>query len=206
MGASKLQITAMTAADWPAVAAIYREGIATGHATFTPAPPDSFAGWSESKVAGCSLVACDAGAPDGIGPSADSTSSPLADSTGSLQAGSGRPRPDSVVGWACLTPVSDRCVYAGVAEVSVYVAAAARGRGVGDALMADLIERSEVAGIWTLQAGIFPENQSSIALHMRHGFRQVGRRERIGKMTHGPCAGQWRDTLLLERRSAVAGG
>jgi phosphinothricin acetyltransferase len=71
--------------------------------------------------------------------------------------------------------------------------------------MADLIARSEVAGIWTLQAGIFPENQSSIALHMRHGFRQVGRRERIGKMTHGPLAGQWRDTLLLERRSAVAG-
>ena len=173
MDAPKILTTAMTAADWPAVAAIYREGIATGHATFAPAPPDSFAKWSESKVAGCSLVARDAA---GV-----------------------------VVGWATLSPVSDRCVYAGVAEVSVYVAAAMRGRGVGDALMADLIERSEVAGIWTLQAGIFPENPSSIALHMRHGFRQLGRRERIGKMTHGPLAGQWRDTLLLERRSAVAG-
>ena len=173
MGASDPQITAMAAADWPAVAAIYREGIATGHATFAPAPPDSFAQWSEAKVAGCSLVA--------------------------------RDTPVGIVGWACLSPVSDRCVYAGVAEVSVYVAAAARGRGVGDALMADLIERSEVAGIWTLQAGIFPENAASLALHVRHGFRQVGRRERIGKMTHGPCAGQWRDTLLLERRSTVAG-
>ena len=173
MDASKILTMAVTAADWPAVAAIYREGIATGHATFASAPPDSFAEWIESKVAGCSLVARDAVAV--------------------------------VVGWACLTPVSDRCVYAGVAEVSVYVAAAARGRGVGDALMADLIERSEVAGIWTLQAGIFPENQPSIALHMRHGFRQLGRRERIGKMTHGPLAGQWRDTLLLERRSSVAG-
>lgn len=173
MDVPKILTMAMTAADWPAVAAIYREGIATGHATFAPAPPDSHAEWSESKVAGCSLVA--------------------------------RETPGGIVGWACLTPVSDRCVYAGVAEVSVYVATAARGRGVGDALMADLIERSEVAGIWMLQAGIFPENQSSIALHMRHGFRQVGRRERIGKMTHGPLAGQWRDTLLLERRSAVAG-
>ena len=173
MDTPKILTTAMTAADWPAVAAIYREGIATGNATFASAPPDSFAAWSEAKVTGCSLVA--------------------------------RETAGVVTGWACLTPVSDRCVYAGVAEVSVYVAAAARGRGVGDALMADLIARSEVAGIWTLQAGIFPENQSSIALHMRHGFRQVGRRERIGKMTHGPLAGQWRDTLLLERRSAVAG-
>jgi len=193
MDVPKILTMAMTAADWPAVAAIYREGIATGHATFAPAPPDSHAEWSESKVAGCSLVARE----EEVGPSTGSTGSPFA--------GSGRPRAGCVVGWACLTPVSDRCVYAGVAEVSVYVAAAARGRGVGDALMADLIERSEVAGIWTLQAGIFPENQSSIALHMRHGFRHVGRRERIGKMIHGPLAGQWRDTLLLERRSAVAG-
>ena len=87
----------------------------------------------------------------------------------------------------------------------MYVSAAARGHGVGDALMNELVARSEVAGIWTLQAGIFPENASSLALHRRHGFREVGRRERIGKMTHGPLAGQWRDTLLLERRSMVAG-
>jgi len=173
MDAPKTLTRAMTEADWPAVAAIYREGIGTGHATFASAPPDSHAEWSRGKITGCSLVAHDT--------------------------------PGGIVGWACLTPVSDRCVYAGVAEVSVYIAAAARGRGVGDALMADLIERSEVAGIWMLQAGIFPENQSSIALHLRHGFRQVGRRERIGKMTHGPLAGQWRDTLLLERRSMVVG-
>ena len=109
------------------------------------------------------------------------------------------------MGWATVASVSDRCVYAGVAEVSLYVAAAARGRGVGSALMSELIARTEAAGIWTLQAGIFPENAASLALHARHGFRTVGRRERVGKMTHGPRAGEWRDTLLLERRSAVAG-
>ena len=84
-------------------------------------------------------------------------------------------------------------------------ASAARGRGVGAALLRELIVRTEGAGIWTLQAGIFPENTSSLALHARHGFRVVGRRERVGKMTHGPRAGEWRDTLLLERRSAVVG-
>lgn len=168
-----IRIANLTEPDWPAVAAIYREGIATGHATFASEPPANFAEWSKSKVVGCSVVARnDAGQP---------------------------------VGWACLTPTSDRCVYAGVAEVSVYVAASARGQGVGDALMREVIARSEVLGIWTLQAGIFPENRSSIALHVRNGFREVGRRERIGKMTHGPLAGQWRDTVLLERRSAVAG-
>ena len=92
-----------------------------------------------------------------------------------------------------------------MAEVSVYVAATARGQGVGDALMRGLVTRADAADVWTLQAGIFPENVSSLALHRRHGFREVGRRERIGKMTHGPLAGQWRDTLLLERRSMVAG-
>jgi L-amino acid N-acyltransferase YncA len=101
--------------------------------------------------------------------------------------------------------VSDRCVNAGVAEVSVYVAGAARGRGVGGRLLGELIARSEAAGIWTLQAGIFPENLASLALHARHGFRTIGRRERVGQMTHGPKAGEWRDTVLLERRSAVAG-
>src|SRR4051812_47310258 len=104
-----LSIANLTAADWPAVAEIYREGIATGHATFASEPPASFAKWSEGKVAGCSVIARnDAGV---------------------------------VVGWACLTPTSDRCVYAGVAEVSVYVAASARGQGVGDALMREVIAR-----------------------------------------------------------------
>jgi L-amino acid N-acyltransferase YncA len=101
-----------------------------------------------------------------------------------------------VRGWAALSPVSARPVYAGVAEVSVYVAAAARGGGVGSLLMEALVTRSEEAGIWTLQAGIFPENSASVALHRKHGFRVVGRRERLGRL-HGA----WRDVLLLERRS-----
>ena len=107
---------------------------------------------------------------------------------------------DGLSGWAALSPTSSRCVYAGVAEVSVYVAAAARGKGVGKALLQALAEMADADGIWTLQAGIFPENTASIAIHEQLGFRLVGRRERIGQM-HG----RWRDTLLLERRSGVAG-
>ena len=105
-----------------------------------------------------------------------------------------------VLGWAALSPVSARRVYAGVAEVSVYVASAARGRGVGKALLERLVGDSEVNGIWTLQAGIFPENVVSIAMHKSHGFRRVGVRKRIGKM-----GDVWRDVLLLERRSAKVG-
>jgi len=104
----------------------------------------------------------------------------------------------AVVGWAALAPVSDRCAYAGVAEVSVYVAAAAAGQGVGRALLERLVADSEAAGIWTVQAGIFPENAASLALHRRCGFRTVGVRERLGKMD-----GRWRDVVLLERRSPV---
>ena len=105
------------------------------------------------------------------------------------------------VGWAALAPVSARQVYAGVGEVSIYLADGARGRGVGDRLLGTLIEASEAAGIWTLQAGIFPENAASISLHRKFGFRVVGIRERLGRMTHGPLAGEWRDVMLLERRS-----
>ena len=105
-----------------------------------------------------------------------------------------------ILGWAALSPVSSRCVYAGVAEVSVYVAMDARGKGVGRELLAALIDASERYGIWTLQAGIFPENIISIGLHKSLGFREVGRRQRIGKM-----GDRWRDVTLLERRSAVAG-
>lgn len=105
-----------------------------------------------------------------------------------------------VVGWAVLSPVSSRCVYGGVGEVSVYVAAGARGRGVGSRMLAELVDRSEAGGLWMLQAGIFPENEATLALHRKVGFREVGRRERIGKMD-----GRWRDTLLLERRSSVVG-
>ena len=106
----------------------------------------------------------------------------------------------TVLGWAALSPVSGRCVYGGVAEVSVYVAAAARARGVGRALLERLIPASEDAGIWTLQAGIFPENEPSLALHRRCGFREVGRRERLGKLGTA-----WRDVILLERRSRSVG-
>lgn len=106
----------------------------------------------------------------------------------------------NVLGWAALTAVSGRCVYAGVAEVSIYVDEHSRGKGVGAALMNELIKESEVNSIWTLQAGIFPENKASIALHEHSGFRIVGCRERIGKMND-----VWRDTLLLERRSENVG-
>jgi phosphinothricin acetyltransferase len=105
-----------------------------------------------------------------------------------------------VAGWAALSPVSRRAVYAGVAEVSVYVAESARGRGAGRALLEALVRASEAAGLWTLQAGIFPENSASIALHERCGFRVVGRRERIGALY-----GSWRDVLLMERRSHRVG-
>lgn len=107
---------------------------------------------------------------------------------------------NAVKGWAALSPASTRKVYAGVAEVSVYVASAARGKGVGAALLDALVEASENAGLWTLQAGIFPENGASLALHEGRGFRRVGVRERIG---YG--GGRWRDVVLLERRSARAG-
>lgn len=103
-----------------------------------------------------------------------------------------------VFGWATLSPVSDRCVYAGVAEDAVYVHPRARGRGVGEALLRSLVEGAEQAGIWTVQAGVFPENTASLALHAKVGFRVVGRRERLGRH-HG----RWRDVVFLERRSPV---
>jgi L-amino acid N-acyltransferase YncA len=111
----------------------------------------------------------------------------------------------SVLGWASLAPVSGRCVYSGVAEVSVYVAPAASRRGVGTELLAALIDRSEARNVWTLQAGIFPENRASVALHEGLAFDIVGTRRRLGKMSFGPLQGQWRDVLLLERRSVRAG-
>jgi phosphinothricin acetyltransferase len=105
-----------------------------------------------------------------------------------------------VLGWAALSPVSGRCVYAGVAEVSVYVAARARSQKLGSRLLAALVAASENAGVWTLQAGIFPENVPSIELHKRCGFRVVGTRERLGCMN-----GRWRDVVMMERRSPVVG-
>jgi|RhiMetdeSRZDD1v2_1073273.scaffolds.fasta_scaffold15657_8 L-amino acid N-acyltransferase YncA len=107
---------------------------------------------------------------------------------------------ETVEGWAALSKVSARQVYSGVAEVSVYVASKSQGHGFGHALLEALINKSESNGIWTLQASIFPENGASIRLHQKCGFREVGRRERIAQL-----GGVWRDTVLLERRSAIAG-
>jgi phosphinothricin acetyltransferase len=161
-----LLVEPMQPADWPAVRAIYLEGIATGNATFETEAPE-WERWDASHLRVCRLVAR---------------------------------RDGQVVGWAALSPVSVRCVYAGVVEASVYVAAAARGQGVGKALLAALVAESERAGLWTLQTGIFPENVASLALHKACGFREVGCRERIGQMN-----GVWRDVILMERRSKVVG-
>ena len=105
-----------------------------------------------------------------------------------------------ILGWAALSPVSSRSVYGGVAEVSVYVAKAYFGKGVGKMLILHLISESEKIGLWTLQSGIFPENESSIALHKKVGFRYIGKRERVGQSD-----GIWKDNLLFERRSKTVG-
>ena len=105
-----------------------------------------------------------------------------------------------VCGWAALAPVSARHCYRGVAEISIYIAEARRGQGIGGALMGALVECSEAQGIWTLYSSIFPENQATLKLHLRHGFREVGIRERIAQQR-----GRWRDTLILERRSKKNG-
>lgn len=157
----------LTPDDWPAVRAIYQEGMETGHATFQAEPP-SWDGFDADKLPGQRLVAVDG---------------------------------DAILGWAAAAPTSGRDVYRGVAEHSVYVAAGERGRGIGRLLLGALIDSSEAAGIWTLQSGIFPENVNSLALHADFGFIIVGRRERLGLMTYGPLAGQWRDQILVERRS-----
>ena len=156
----------LTSEDWPAVRAIYQEGIATGAATFETVAP-AWAEWDAAHLPYARLVAC---------------------------------HENQVAGWAALSSVSRRAVYRGVAEVSVYVGNGWRGRGVGRLLLESLIGESEMNGIWTLQAGVFPENAASVRLHLACGFREVGRRERIGQL-HGV----WRDTVLLERRSSTIG-
>jgi phosphinothricin acetyltransferase len=163
---SYIEIEAMQDSDWPAVREIYREGIATGNATFQTEAPE-WPEWDANHFRHSRLVGRDNGA---------------------------------VGGWAALSPVSRRACYAGVAEVSIYIAEAQRGKGLGRRLLAALIAESEAQGMWTLQAGIFPENLASIALHKSLGFRQIGVRKRIGQRD-----GRWRDTVLLERRSLTVG-
>lgn len=114
-------------------------------------------------------------------------------------------RDGEVLGWSALAAQSDRCVYAGLGEVSTYVAQAAMGQGAGRALLSALISKSEAAGYWTLTAQIFPENAASLALHRALGFKTIGTRERLGRMGYGPLADAWRDVVMLERRSTVVG-
>ncbi|GAA0835866.1 GNAT family N-acetyltransferase [Streptosporangium amethystogenes subsp. fukuiense] len=164
------RVTAMTARHGAQVLAIYRLGIDEGQATFETTVP-TWEHFEAAKLPAHSHVAVDAGGDrDG----------------------------DRVLGWVAAAAVSDRCAYAGVVEHSVYVHPAARGRGVGSALLAALIASTEAAGIWTIQSGVFPENTASLALHARAGFRMIGTRERIGRH-HGV----WRDVVLIERRSPV---
>ena len=106
-----------------------------------------------------------------------------------------------VLGWAAVSPISSREVYRGVVEHSVYVTEDARGRGIGSQLLQTLITSTEAAGVWTIQSGVFPENEASLRLHEAFEFRQVGIRDRIAQMTYGPYAGKWRDVVLIERRS-----
>jgi len=156
-----VQIRELDRSDWPQVASVYADGIATGNATFEVEPPT----WERWDAAHPSLrlVALENG---------------------------------RVAGWAALSPYSDRRCYRGVAEESVYVAASARGKGVGRALLGELIARAEADGYWTLLAGVFPENVASLALHESLGFRVVGVHEGLGEHD-----GMWRDVILLERRS-----
>jgi phosphinothricin acetyltransferase len=107
---------------------------------------------------------------------------------------------DTVVGWAALSAVSDRCVYGGAAEVSIYISNDYQGKGIGKALMQKLIEESESNGIWTLQSGMFPENEATVALHKSAGFRMIGHREKVGKLGN-----TWRNTIMMEKRIKTIG-
>jgi L-amino acid N-acyltransferase YncA len=175
-GAVDIVVEPMEARHAAGVLAVYAEGIATGEATFETAAP-TWDAWDRSRLRDHRFVALAAD------PSAeDGAAAPM------------------VLGWVAVSAVSSRAAYAGVVEHSVYVADAARGRGVGAALVRRLVESCDAGGVWTIQSGVFPENTVSLALHERFGFRRVGVRERIGRRD-----GRWRDVVLLERRSRVVG-
>ena len=159
-------ISKMLPEHWNAVADIYKQGIATGMATFEKNIP-SWDIWNINHIQKCRLIA-------------------LID--------------NGIAGWAALSAVSSRCVYGGVGEVSVYVGAVNRGKGVGELLLRNLIDQSEKLGYWTLQSGIFPENKKSIDLHHKAGFRIIGYREKIGQLDE-----VWKDNILMERRSKKVG-
>lgn len=162
----EIELRTMTPDDWASVLMIYKEGIATGNATFQQEAP-TYTAWDNDHLKACRIVAI---------------------------------FENEIAGWAALSPVSGRCVYAGVAEVSVYVAQKFRGHKIGKDLLARLITESEKENLWTLQAGVFQENIPSIKIHEQLGFRTVGYREKIGQMN-----GIWRDTILLEKRSQSVG-
>lgn len=161
-----LAIEDMREDDWPAVRAIYEQGIATGDATFDTDAP-SWTDWDRGHLKECRLVVR---------------------------------RDGEVVAWAALSPVAKKAAYRGVAEVSLYVSESARAEGIGKTLGKALVAASEQAGIWTLESWIFPENRVSLALCESFGFRIVGVRERAGML-----GDRWRDVVIVERRSAVAG-
>ena len=161
-----MEIVKIAPANYPQVADIYLQGIATGIATFQMEATD-WETWNKSHLPNCRIAAFEGG---------------------------------QMAGWAALSPVSSRCVYAGVAEVSIYVGENFRGKGIGRYLLLKLIEESEAAGLWTLQSGIFAENKASIKLHEQCGFRIIGYREKIGNKD-----GIWKDNIIMERRSKIVG-
>lgn len=181
----RVWVEPMTGAHGPEVIAIYQAGIDEGDATFEVAAP-AWEKFSADRLPGHRFVAAGVAAGATAGAAGAAGAAELeAPSLGV-----------AVLGWVAASAVSDRCVYSGVVEHSVYVRPDARSAGIGRMLLDSLIASTEADGIWTIQSGIFPENAASVALHLAAGFRIVGRRERIGQQ-----CGRWRDVLMLERRS-----